>query len=821
MDVKKLELYLREVYNAPMQRFKRFISTIFWGLLSVMLTLVIVLGVVYTYLELQLPDVEVLKDVHLQVPLRIYSSDGKLIAQYGTKRRIPVTMDQVPKQLIQAVLATEDARYYSHPGVDFVSLVRAAKAVISSGRKVQGASTITMQVARNFFLTSKKTYGRKIKEILLALKIDKELSKDKVLELYLNKIYFGNRAYGVAAAAQVYYGKTLDQLTLPEMAMLAGLPQSPSAKNPLRNPAAAIDRRNHVLQRMYEVGFITKEEYLKAIKAPNTAKYHGQSVQLRAHYIAEMVRQLMLQEYGERAYDIGLEVYTTIDSRLQIDAVQSLQDGLIAYSQRHGFNPTGVNLGMPDPTNFESWQQTLKKVPFMERMQPAVVITVNQDSVDALLANGSEVTIPWSGLSWAKPSLPDGYVGKAPQKASDIVTEGDFIWVMQDNKNEWQLTQIPKVQGAIVSMDPQNGAILALSGGFDYNQSSFNRAVMAKRQVGSNFKPFIWSAALDKGFTLASTINDAPIVTRGYGEDTMWRPTNDTLKFYGPTRLRVGLTESRNIVAIRLLQAIGVKYAINYLTRFGFNANELPHSLTLALGSGSESPAKVAAAYSVFANGGFQVKPFFIQKILDQRNNVIYQNEPAVACEACITDPNAPKPKNMAPEVLSPQTAYLITQALRGVIQNGTGKAAKVLNRPDLAGKTGTTNDQVDTWFSGFNSHLVTTVWVGYDNSEPLHEYAWVAALPIWIEYMGAALKDTPEATMPQPADIVIARIDPTTGLLASPDQGNAIFEYFNQQKMPKHYAGNSASAPSSSEDTGSPAAPAAAAPATNSEPLF
>jgi len=641
--------------------------------MSVMLIMAVVFGILYFYMEYRLPDVSVLKDVHMQVPLRIYSADGKLMAEYGAKRRAPVTINQVPKQLVEAIIATEDARFYSHPGVDLIGIVRAAIAVISSGHKVQGASTITMQVARNFYLSPKKTYSRKIKEILLAIKIDKELSKQKILELYLNKVYFGNRAYGVSAAAHVYYGKSLDQLTLPEMAMIAGLPQAPSRNNPLNDPANALLRRNHVLKRMLDVGYINKTTYENAIKAPVTTHYHEDRVKLQAPYVAEMVREAVVMMYGARAYDSGLNVYTTISSKLQNDATQALQSGLVAYSVRHG---------MP--------------------------------------ANAT-----------------------------------------------------PVVQGAMVVLNPENGAILALDGGYDFDLSAFNRVLQAERQPGSSFKPFLYSAALAKGFTLASVINDAPVMIRDSGENAWWRPENDDDQFYGPTRLRVALAESRNLVSIRLLADIGIPYTLDYLKRFGLDPNEMPHALSLALGSGVLTPMQLATGYAVFANGGHQVTPFFIEKIVGENNKILYQADPKLGAQ-----------------VITPQNAYLMTQAMRSVIQNGTGEGAKVLDRRDLAGKTGTTNNQIDAWFSGFNSNVLATVWVGFDNSQTsLHEYGAQAALPIWIQFMKAALANQPLATMPQPADIVTARIDPKTGLLASGDDKNAIFEVFEKDDMPKQFA--------------------------------
>jgi len=809
----------------------RFIKHFFWACLSLLITLVLVAGVVYTYMEMQLPDVATLKDLRLQVPLRVFSSDGKLIAQYGAKRRIPVTLDQIPKPLIEAVLATEDARYYQHPGVDFIGIVRAAKAVITSGRKVQGASTITMQVARNFFLTRKKTYSRKIKEILLALKIDKNLSKDKVLELYLNKVYFGNRAYGVAAAAQVYYGKTLDQLTLAQMAMIAGLPQAPSRNNPIANPTHAKARRDHVLARMVDVGFLDKKAYKIAAKDPITASYHGPEVQLHAPYIAEMVRQVMVAEYGDAAYDNGFDVTTTVSSEMQNAAEQSVKSGLIAYSKRHGFYPPKKNLGWPSNEKQTQWQAILKKLGKVGSLIPAAVIATPYQQVQALRADGNTITIDWDGLKWARPHLEDGYVGRAPKRASDIVQPGDVIWVQQAKNQQWMLAQIPRVQGALISMNPQNGALLALTGGFSYALSNFNRATQAQRQPGSNFKPFVYSAALAKGSTLATLINDAPVVLDDSGENALWRPQNDTLKFYGPTRLMVGLTKSRNLVSIRLLQATGIKYTLDYIKRFGFNPADLPHSLSLALGSATLTPMSIASGYSVFANGGYRVSPYFIQKVTDQTGKTIFDATPALACEACITNtklPEVQKPQPVAEKVITPQNAYLMNYALQGVIQTGTGRAARVLKRSDLAGKTGTTNKQIDAWFSGFNSQVETTVWVGFDNMQSLHEYGSKAALPIWIHYMRTALKGMPSSSMPEPAGMVTVRIDPKTGLLARPGQNNAIFEVFRQHNQPTAFAPSqtvTVQAPKHIPTGGvtQTAAPAPATPNTveQDEPLF
>lgn len=775
-----------------MRRFRRFISRSLWALFSLMITIVMVIGAIYVYMELQLPDVEVLKDVHMQVPLKVFTRDGKLIAQYGVKRRLPVSLEQVPRNMVNAVLAVEDARYYSHPGVDFISLIRAARAVIQSGRKVQGASTITMQVARNFFLTRKKTYTRKIKEILLALKIDKELSKDKVLELYLNKVYFGNRAYGIAAAAHVYYGKKLHDLTLPQMAMLAGLPQAPSRNNPLRNPRNATARRNHVLKRMLEVGFIDQKTYNKAIKAPITARYHGQRVQLRAPYISEMVRRVMVAEYGEQAYESGLRVYTSVDSKLERDAIKALKNGLMAYSKRHGFHKPKENLGKPNEENVSEWEKTLRKLPSMKDLLPAAVLIIKDKSIITLLADGNVIEVPWSGLKWARPALRRGYVGRAPRRPGDIVRVGDVIYVAKDDKGQWSLTQVPEVQGALIALNPQDGAILALTGGFDYAFSHFNRAIQAFRQPGSNFKPFIYSAALSRGYTLSSIVNDSPIVIRDYGANRYWRPQNDNLKFMGPIRLRVGLTKSRNLISIRLLQSIGLTYALDYFKRFSFDPKKLPHSLSLALGSGVATPLQIALGYATFANGGFRVKPHFIERIVDQYDQILFESNPPKACRECILNPNLPedaRPQPMAERVITSQNAYLMTEAMQNVIREGTGRKALVLKRKDLGGKTGTTNDKLDAWFTGFNYKILASVWVGFDNMKSLHEYGAQAALPIWIDFMRGALKNEPEAVMPQPPGIVTVRIDPRTGLLAYPGQRNAHYEVFRKQYQPHSFA--------------------------------
>jgi penicillin-binding protein 1A len=732
-------------------------------LLSLLISLLILAGCVYFYMVLQLPNVDALKDARLQVPLRVYSSDGKLIAEYGQMRRSPVSLAQIPKPLIEGVIATEDRRFFEHSGVDFIGLIRASKELIITGQKTQGASTITMQVARNFFLTRKKTFTRKINEILLALKINSTFSKDKILELYLNKIYLGQRAYGVAAAAQIYYGKTLDQLTLPEMAMIAGLPQAPSKDNPITDPVAAKDRRNHVLERMLEDGYINQKTYAEAIQAPITASYHGTQVGINAPYVGEMVRDAMVAQYGDAAYSDGFAVYTTVDSTLQKAANKALHDSLISYAKRHGYNGAEANWGEASSANMADWQGRLGEAPVINELIPAVVTTVQDRSLQALLANGHTINLPWSALAWTN-----------RPNARAIAKPGDLIRVEHADAN-WQLSEVPKVEGALVSLDPKNGAIYALVGGFNYEKSNFNRVTQALRQPGSSFKPFIYAAALDKGYTLATVINDAPIVLNDTGQaGHLWRPQNDDLKFYGPTRLRSALMRSSNIVTLRLLQLIGIPYAIDYATRFGFDRKQLPASLSMALGSADVTPLQMVDAYAVFANGGYRVAPYFIQSIKSGNGKVIFTAQP---------DTVGGNPA--APQVIPSDVAYLMTSALQDVIRHGTGRSALVLKRADIAGKTGTSNNQMDAWFSGYNGNIVTTAWVGYDQPQSLYEYSWRAAMPVWIEFMRNALAGQPETQYVMPSDIVMVRINPNTGLLANPDQSDAIFEMFRKATAP------------------------------------
>ncbi|HAT1738863.1 TPA: penicillin-binding protein 1A [Legionella pneumophila] len=754
-----------------------------WALMSLFFLLIVAGSLLYLYLESQLPNVDSLKTVQLQVPLQIFSKEGLLIQEYGEKKRIPVTYDEIPPTLIHALIATEDQRFFEHPGVDVMGLGRAAVSMLKTGTKSQGGSTITMQVARNFFLSRKKTFLRKFNEIMLAIKIDRELSKEKILELYLNRVYLGNRAYGVGAAAMVYFGKSLKDLNLAELAMIAGLPQAPSTQNPIANPLAAKKRRDHVLERLLEEHYINEEQYQNAVNQPITAKYHGTNIKVKAPYVAEMIRQSLYDNFGPEAYTKGYKVYTTIDGKLQNTANEVVEKNLIAYDHRHGYRGPIANIGEKDSQSPKIRQKYLRQYPELNSLIPAVVTEVREKEATAALQNGQIIIIPWEGMSWARPALKrGGWVGKSPTKAQQVVAAGDIIYVHPTEKS-WQLAQIPEAESAMVAMNPKNGAIEVLVGGFNFSKSKFNRATQSSRQPGSSFKPFVYAAALNNGYNLATLINDAPIVVDDPSQPNLWRPHNVNLKFNGPTRLKQALVQSKNLVSIRILDDIGIDYTIDFLTRFGFNKKSLPRALSLALGSLSISPMDLTTAYAVFANGGYKVEPYLIDHITDADGKILLQAKPSVVCDPC--DKDKVDASTLAPRVISEDIAFLMNTALRDVIQHGTGRAARVLNRQDIAGKTGTTNDQVDAWFAGFNPNLVVTTWIGFDNPKSLHEYAANLALPLWIDFMKVALKDKPETELKQPENVIAVRIDPVSGLLAKPNQVNGIIEYFRQNEVP------------------------------------
>jgi penicillin-binding protein 1A len=772
----------------------------------------------YWYLAPKLPPIDSLKDVQLQEPLRVYSRDGRLIAEFGEKRRTPLEFEQVPPLMVKAVLAAEDERFYQHPGVDWQGLTRAVVHLVRTGEKGPGGSTITMQVARNFFLGREKTYVRKINEILLALKIEEELSKDDILELYLNKIFLGHRAYGVEAAALVYYGARLDELNAAQVAMIAGLPKAPSRFNPIVNPGRAKTRRDYVLGRMRELESITEEEYLLAVATPVTARLHGLSVEVEAPYVAEMVRTFVEDRLGDEAYTAGFHVYTTIDSRLQEAANQALRKNLLAYDQRHGFRAPEFHVDLE--ASDVSLDAVLADIPSTAGLLPAVVVEVEEQMVTAYAKIFGEIQIPWQGLEWARAYIDENRLGPELSSADEVLERGDVVRV-QLHEDGWRMVQVPAVEGALVSLNPGDGALVALSGGFDFYRSKFNRAVQAERQPGSSFKPFIYSAAVEHGYTAASIINDAPVVFDDPGLEAVWRPENYSGKFFGPTRLRVALFKSRNLVSIRLLRAVGIAYAVEYLKRFGLDVERIPHDLSLALGSGGVTPMEMATGYAVLANGGYRVTPYFVDRIEASDGSLWYAADAQRVCRDCadaqtveldldlVENPDPDRTslgddgldqEQHAPRVLSPQNVWIMNSLMRDVIKRGTGRRALKLKRGDLAGKTGTTNDQQDAWFSGFNQKLVTTTWVGFDQLGPLgrRETGAGAALPMWIDFMRVALDGMPEEALPQPDGLVTVRIDPESGLRASASQPGAVFETFRSENVPRQGLVETATSPGS-----------------------
>jgi penicillin-binding protein 1A len=774
-----------------------------------------------------LPDVETLREVKMQVPLRVYSSDGRLLGIFGEKRRIPLTIEEMPACLKQAFIAGEDARFYEHFGLDYQGISRAVWSLATTGERTIGGSTITQQLAKNFFLTNEKTFTRKIKEAFLALKIERELDKDRILELYVNKIFFGHRAYGVGAAAEVYYGKAPSQLTLAQCAMLAALPKAPSRINPITSPERAVERRDYVLGRMLELEYIGEEEYARAIREEDRAYYHGAIAEISAPYVAEMVRARSLQLLGTEAYTGGYEVFTTIDSRLQTAANLAVAKGLEEYDQRHGYRGVEDHVDLANRVSTDDWLDALTPYRPVSGLEPGLVLEVEDTLAVVFLRNGQTVALHLEDMQWAAPFVDRDRTGRRPEQVRDVMVPGDVIRARLHDDGSWQLAQLPEVEAALVSLDPQTGDIKALVGGYDFARSKFNRITQGRRQPGSSFKPFVYSAALNQGATVATLINDAPIVFEDAELERTWKPENFSQKFYGPTRLREAMVNSRNLVSIRLLRDIGVDYAVDYVTRFGFEREEIPANLSMALGTASVTPLSMARGYAVFANGGYLVTPRYIARITDIDGEVVYRTRPSIICDDCateeaeqeveiadapaepafrpldiVTDSDAvqstagPEPTErpvtrtetrLAPRVITDRNAYLVRSMMMDVVRRGTGRRAMELGRRDLAGKTGTSNEQRDAWFSGYNSHLVTTVWVGFDDHEPLgrNEQGGRAALPVWIEYMDVAL-DGVEETLPEmPDGLAQARIDPETGLLAPLDSEGTIMELFEVGRMP------------------------------------
>ena len=801
-----------------------------WSIVAVFCGLLLGLSGAFLYLSPGLPSVEALRSIQLQIPLRVYSSDNKLIAEFGEMRRTPIRFADIPPNFINALLSAEDDNFANHYGVDPSSLMRAATQLVKSGHIQSGGSTITMQVAKNFFLTSERSFSRKTTEILLALQIERQLTKDEILELYVNKIYLGNRAYGIEAAAQVYYGKSIRDVSLAQMAMIAGLPKAPSRFNPLANPARSKERRDWILGRMYKLGKISEADYTTAINEPLNASYHVPTPEVNAPYIAEMARAEMVGRYGSDAYTEGFRVTTTVPSNLQEMANTAVHEGLMTYDQRHGYR--GPESRLPGKTR-EAWATELTKQRTISSLEPAIVTQVEKNGLQVLTRNGDE-HVSWDSMKWARPFLNTNSMGANPKQPSDVAQVGDLIRVQRQADNSLKFSQIPQAQGALVSLDPQNGAIRALVGGFAFEQSNYNRALQAKRQPGSSFKPFVYAAALDNGYTAASLVNDAPIVFVDEYLDKVWRPKNDTNTFLGPIRLREALYKSRNLVSIRLLQAMGVGKTIDYITRFGFNKQDLPPNLSLALGTATLTPMEIATGWSTFANGGYKITPYIIDKIESRNGDTLFVANPAsvpkdgaasdgiaapsaqaftvnaMPGEAPTTQP-APQAPAVAERIVDGRTTYILNSMLEDVIKLGTGRRALALGRPDIAGKTGTTNESKDAWFSGYNADYVTTVWTGFDQPESLgrKEFGGTVALPIWMTYMGAALKGLPPHTQPEPEGILSLRVDPVSGRAASPGTPGAYFELFKAEDTP----------PSASE-LGNGNAPGSPLPADESAPI-
>lgn len=792
----------------------------FYLLLSAFVVGIVTFGALLWYVLPQLPSAEALREVHLQTPLRVYTADERLIAEFGEKRRHPVLVEDVPLLMKQAFIASEDDRFYSHPGVDWMAIARAAIELLRTRQKKQGGSTITMQVARNFFLTRDKTYERKIKEIVLAVKIEQELSKDEILELYLNKIFLGHRAYGVGAAAQVYYGATLDELTLGKIAMIAGLPQGPSKTNPITKPEAAEQRRLYVLSRMLQLGYIDEQAFDVALQEPVATMVHGLRAEVDAPYLAEMVRSYLREKYPDGAYTAGYRVFTTVESGKQKAANKALQKSLIDYDRRHGYRGAEHHFDLAPNAEPSDWVDLLQGYSDIGPLRPGYVIDVSERAASVFTAAGETLVVPWEGIKWARKFLSDNGRGAVPKTAGEVIQIGDIVrveWVRPvavkkkdaelsaiEKLGYWRLAQIPDVEGALVSLKSKNGAIDALVGGFAFNKSKFNRVTQALRQPGSNFKPFIYSAALEAGYTAAHFVNDAPIVFDAPGLENAWRPENYSGKYNGPTPLRKALAHSRNLVSIRLLRAIGVNTAVEHVKRFGFDVDRLPKNLSMSLGSGELTPLELISGFAVLSNGGYRVEPYFIERVETEDGAVVMSADPRTVCTQCILpelDADE-EPVDIASiiklaelgqlrpaeRVLDPGNAWIMNSMMRDVINIGTGRRALELKRNDLAGKTGTTNDQKDAWFSGFNGDIVTTVWVGFDDSKPLgkRETGARAALPMWVDYMRDALAGAPESQMERPAGLVTVKIDPTTGLLAAANDPNAVFESFREGNVPK-----------------------------------
>ena len=825
----------RELFSVKWNYF-RIIGAAVAGVTLITLLVAYAFVCTFVYLSPTLPTPQAMRNVEFQVPLRIYTRNGGLIAQIGEQRRIPATYEQIPDVVKKAFLAAEDDRFFEHHGIDYIGVVRAVLVDTLSGHKTQGASTITMQAARNMFLTLDKTYRRKLQETFVTYEMEHEFSKQEIFGLYMNVIFFGQRAYGVAAAAETFFGKPLDELTVAEAATIAGLSKAPSTYNPIVNPQLATGRRSYVLRRMLDLGFIDAATAEAANKEPMEARAHAPLFDVEAPYIAEMARLQVRQQFGIAAESAGYKVYTTVDGRLQAAANRAVRIGLIEYDRRHGYRgPVGHATVAPGgrPEQLDGLVDEYSTVGILS---PAVVVSVGGKAARVYVKGHGFAQVDWDGMSWARKAAAGETPSAPPKTASDVVAKGDIVYVVANNNGVAQLGQVPEAQSALVALDPEDGGVSALVGGFDYFTNKYNRVIQARRLPGSGFKPFLYSAALDNGFTPASVLLDAPVVMEGEGIEASWRPENSHGEFSGPMRLREALVKSRNLVSIRLLRELGTPYTIDYVTRFGFDKRTLPQNLTLALGTVQSTPLEVATGYAVFANGGYRVMPYFIDRIENAAGQVVWQAKPRVACEACerpvdlgdlVLSGNAQEnlqnadtlrggrgplpPDQIAERVISPQNAYLMTDMMADVIKRGTGVRARSLGRTDIAGKTGTTNEAKDTWFNGFTPELVATVWVGYDQERPLgeHEEGARTALPIWIHFMREALKGLPDKRRPMPEGLVQLRVSSRTGAPVEAENPDGFMETFMADHLP---AGNA---------EGGSVAQGAEGGAQSSEPIF
>ncbi len=820
------------------------------------------MGFIGLYLTVgpSLPEVESIRKIRLQTPMSVYSSDNQLIDEFGDNRRIPITLDQVPKDFINALLSTEDQRFYEHSGVDVIGVIRAFINLAVTGKKSQGASTITMLVARNYYLTREKRFSRKITEMFLAWKIESELNKNEILELFLNKIPFGHRAAGIGAAAQVYYGTTLDKLSLAKLAVLAGIPKGQSIYNPISYPEKSRARRQHVLGRMLAEEHITQKQFKIASEEEIKTTKHGARITVRAPYLAEMARLEVIKKYGkETAYNDGLVIYTTLNSQNQKYAQQALIDGLEEYDRRHGYRGAEQHYELSEDITDEQMLEWLADIPVIAQLQPAIVKVADESTAEILLKNGTYVSLKLEDVSWAREYVDENNRRSKIKSVSQVLKSGDIIRVKQraqkaaessDNKSNqpdsppsaveirFKLAQIPDVSAGLIALKPETGAIEVLVGGYDFTLNQFNMVTQARRQLGSNIKPFIYSAAFNKQYTPASIINDMPIIEADITAENFWRPKNDGDNYLGPTSLRTALRRSKNTVSVRLIREIGPKYAKQYLESLGFPGNYMQPYLSLALGSASMTPLEVVAGYAILANGGYKVSPWFIDRIEDASGRIIFQNQVIKVCRECekilksqkeekrvnlqsvvtnnaetsenktVTDTDNSKFKNMpelpvreeliASRVIDARNHYLVTDILKEVIHRGTAAPTLIrtksplLRRNDLAGKTGTTNDAKDAWFSGFNPNNVATAWVGFsDHTKKLgvREFGGKAALPIWQKYMEKVLKGQSQVNFPRPEGIVTVRIDPENGKLATATTRNPKFELFRKENVPTEYS--------------------------------